>query len=108
MIVRQVHRGDAVDLMNLPIADRDDGQLVPLVIDKLLILVANLADHLRLSVSSDDDPLETLGNNPSPLLGVEHSEELRLRMQIRLITFDDKVLRFSDQFAAVLHARVVA
>ena len=108
MIVSQVHRGHAIDLMNLPIANRDDGQLVPFAIDKLLVLVADFTNDLWPAVRSNHDPLETLGNNPSPFLCVEHSEELWLRVQIRLITFSDKVFRLADQLAAVLHSGVVS
>ena len=80
MVIRQVHRGHAIDLMNLPIANRNDSQLVPFGIDKLLALVANFTDDLRLAVCCNHDPLKTLGHDPSPLLGIEHSEELWLRV----------------------------
>ena len=108
MVVGEVHRCDTVDLMDLPVADGDDGQLIPVGIDEFLARVAHAANHLRRAVFADDHPLKTLGNNPPPLFGVEHAEILGFGMEIGLIALDDKVFSGADQLAAILHPGVVA
>ena len=55
MIVRQVHGFDAVHLMDLSVADSSDGQLIPLAINKLLVLVTYLAYNFWLAVIADND-----------------------------------------------------
>ncbi|CAD71723.1 hypothetical protein RB733 [Rhodopirellula baltica SH 1] len=107
MVVGQVHRGDAVDLVNLPVTHRDDGQLVPFPIDQLLRAVAHFADHLGFAIRTDFDLLESLRDDTTPFLCVEHPKEVGRFMQIRLVAFDNKFFRI-DQFASILHAAVVA
>ena len=108
MIICQVHGRNTVDLMNLPIPDRNDGQFIPLVVSQLLFFVANFAHHLWLAVGSDDNLLKSFGYNATPLLGIQHAKELRLGVQIGLVTFDDKIAGVSHVFAAVLDPRIVA
>ena len=108
MIVDQLHRGDAVNLVDLPISHRDDRQLIPVSIDELLIFVADFTNHLGVAIGIHNHPLKAFCNNPSPLFRIEHSEELRLTMQIGLVTFNGKIFRLANPFASVLHPRVIS
>ena len=107
MIISEVHGRNAINLMNLSVTDGSDGQLIPLAINKILILVTYLAYNFWLAVIADNDLLKSFRNYSSPFLCVKHAVELGLRVQIRLISFHCKAFWLTKQFAAVLHACVI-
>ena len=107
MIVRQVHGFDAVHLMDLSVADSSDGQLIPLAINKILILVTYLTYHFGLAVFTDNNLLESFRNDSSPFLCVKHAVELGLWMQIRLISFYCKVFWLTKNVTTILHTSIV-
>ena len=108
MVVRKVHGCNAVHLMDLSITNSNDRQLVPLAINKLLSLVTYLTYHFGLTVFTDNNLLKSFRNNSSPFLGVQHAVELRLGVQIRLISFYRKVFGLTKNLTTILHTSIVA
>ena len=101
MIVSQIHGCDAVDLMDLAIADGDDCQFVPFGVNELLISVTYFTNDLRLTIFTEDDSLKELRHDATPFLGIEHPKEFRLAVQIGLTPFHDEVAWLADQLATV-------
>ena len=108
MIIGQVHCCNAINLMNLSVTDGSDCQLIPLAINKLLVLVTYLTYDFWLTIFTDNDLLKSFRNNSSPFLCVKHAVELGLWVQIRLISFHSKAFWLTKQFAAILHASIIA
>ena len=108
MIVRKVHGCNAVHLMDLSVTDGSDCQLIPLAINKLLIRVTYFTHNFRLAVFTNNHLLKSFRNNSSPFLCIEHAVELLLRVQVRLISFHHKAFWLTKQFAAILHAGIIA
>ena len=108
MVVRQVHRRHAIDLMNLAVSYRNNGQLIPILIHKFLGFVTHLANDLGLSVWTDHHFLKPLGNNAPPFLGVEHPKVFGFRVQVRLVTLHDIVFRGANMLASILNPRVIS
>ena len=108
MIVRKVHGCNAVHLMDLSITNSNDRQLVPFAINKLLILVTHLAHNFWFAVITDNNLLKSFRNDTSPFLGVQHAVELRLGVQIRLISFYRKVFGLTKNLTTILHTSIVA
>ena len=94
--------------MNLSITECDNCQFIPFRVDKLLVFVSNFSYDLGFAILSDDDSLKSLSNNATPLFGIQHSKIFRFWMQVCLISLHDEVIRVSNQFTAVLDARVVS
>ena len=107
MVVRQVHGRHAIDLMNLAVSDRNNGQLIPLLIHKFLGFVTHLTHDLGLSVWTDHHFLKSLGDNAPPFLGVQHPKVFGFRVQVCLVTLHDIIFRGANMLASILHPRVI-
>ena len=107
MIVRKVHGCDAIHLMDLSVANGSNRQLIPLAINKLLILVTHLARDFWFAVITDNNLLKSFRNDTSPFLCVKHSVELRLGVQICLISFYCKLFRLTKNLTTILHTSIV-
>ena len=103
MVVCQVHGRHAIDPMNLAVSNRNNGQLIPLLIHQFLVFVTHLTHHLGLSVWTDHHFLKSLGNNATPFLGVQHPKVFGFRVQVRLETLHDIVFRRANMLASILN-----
>ena len=108
MIIGQVHCGNAINLMNLSVTNGGDCQFIPFAINEFLVLIPDLTNNFWLAIMAHNNLLKSFRNNPSPFLSVKHAVEFGFRVQIRLISFHHKFFGLAKQFAAILHASVIA